>query len=387
MKFLIVCLALIAPLYVSAIPTTIKNELPLAEKCVKANCKLPDCRCAGYDIPGGLPVDKTPQFVLLTFDDAVQKINFEYYSKALFGRKNRDNCNVSATVFTTHKYTDYSKVHELYENGFEVALHSITHSGPTDYWKNASVELLLKEFGGEIEMLNKFANVPKNALKGVRIPFLQLSGNNSFEMMKELGLEYDCSWPARLSSEQLGLWPYTLEYKSVQECPIGPCPTASFPNIWEVPMLDWTDQNGIVCAMVDACVNIPSEVDELFEWFKTNFNRTYTNNKAPFGFFVHAAWFQKIPNGLEAYIKFIDYLQSLEDVYIVNFQSLLDWIKHPVALDSDEWLNKECPKVEKSPCKPVLCGPYKDGESEIYMTICNGPCPFEYPTLDNPTGE
>lgn len=49
-----------------------------------------------------------------------------------------------------------------------------------------------------------------------------------------------------------------------------------------------------------------------------NFNRTYHSNKAPFGFYVHAAWFDVNPINYPAYLKFIDYLQTLRDVYLVR---------------------------------------------------------------------
>lgn len=48
-----------------------------------------------------------------------------------------------------------------------------------------------------------------------------------------------------------------------------------------------------------------------------NFNRNYLTNKAPFGFFVHSAWFMVGQNHFAAFVKFIDYLQGLPDVYLV----------------------------------------------------------------------
>lgn len=64
----------------------------------------------------------------------------------------------------------------MYQNGHEIALHSISHTTDTKYWREASVELLNKEFGGEIELISKFANIPKEDIHGLRIPFLQMSG-------------------------------------------------------------------------------------------------------------------------------------------------------------------------------------------------------------------
>lgn len=63
---------------------------------------------------------------MLTFDDAVTTITYDYFSKSVFGRKNPDGCPVTATHFLSHEYTDYSKVHDLWLRGHEIALHSVT---------------------------------------------------------------------------------------------------------------------------------------------------------------------------------------------------------------------------------------------------------------------
>ena len=60
------------------------------------------------------------------------------------------------------------------------------------------------------------------------------------------------------------MFPYTLDYKSKQDCPIEPCPHCSWPGVWEQPMIDledeWIGSNpscpecGNACSMLDACV-------------------------------------------------------------------------------------------------------------------------------------
>lgn len=195
------------------------------------------------------------QLVLLTFDDAVQTINIDYYRKALYDRKNPDGCPAQATYFVSHEYTDYSLVNELYSKGHEIALHSISHLPQTEYWRDASKETIIDEFIGERDLVSHFAQIPKDKISGIRMPFLQLSGNTTYEVLPENGLPWDCSWPTQKFSSP-GLWPYTLQYKSDQDCPIGPCPTESLPKSWVAPMIDWIDDKGVVCSMVDACVNM-----------------------------------------------------------------------------------------------------------------------------------
>jgi len=383
MKSTFLCLALFcASSFASPV---LKDELPLAKPCDEQKCTLPDCRCASSNIPGGLDRKDTPQFVFLTFDDAVRGDNYQLYVDTFYGRKtNPDGCNVSATLFVSHDYTIYPKLHDLYENGFEVALHSITHDPNTTKWQTASVEELIKEFDGERQIITKYGKVPNEDIYGLRVPFLQLSGNNSFEAIKDMGLEYDCSWPSRTFVDP-GLWPYTLDYKSHQDCPIGPCPTASIPGVWVVPMLDLFDQKSVPCAMVDQCTNIPSDSANITQWIIDNFNTNYNGDKAPFGFYVHATWLSINPEHLEAYKKFVDYLQTLPDVYIVGIHRALEWVKNPVPIGSDKW--PACPGVIKSKCEDRLCSYTKDDGSEIIMHICaDAGCPANFPTPDNPTG-
>ena len=60
------------------------------------------------------------------------------------------------------------------------------------------------------------------------------------------------------------------------------------------------------------------DADALSQWFIDNFNIQYNGNRAPFGFYVHAAYFNVNPLRLDAYKKFVDYLQGLDDVFLVR---------------------------------------------------------------------
>lgn len=233
------------------------------------------------------------QLITVTFDDAVNVINYEQYQKLFDGLINPDNCSARGTFFVSHEYTDYTLVNALYQQGHEIALHSVTHGTGTDYWREADVELLMAEFGEQIEMLMKFAKVSRKHIRGLRLPFLQSAGNNSYEAAKRLGLLYDSSWPTQRYRSP-AMWPYTLDYRSTQDCQIGPCPNAAIPGFWINPMVSWLDTAGYSCAMIDGCIYPPQDnVDALFEWMLENFNRHYEGNRAPFGMYLHAAWFQR----------------------------------------------------------------------------------------------
>lgn len=59
---------------------------------------------------------------------------------------------------------------------------------------------------------------------------------------------------------------------------IPPCPTRSYPGVWQVPMVMWQDLNGGRCSMGDACSN-PSDADGVTKMIMKNFERHYTTNR------------------------------------------------------------------------------------------------------------
>jgi len=65
-----------------------------AQTCNANVCKLPDCYCGGTEIPGGFKPEQIPQFVLLTFDDAVNGLNHDFFGKLFKGRFNPNECPI-----------------------------------------------------------------------------------------------------------------------------------------------------------------------------------------------------------------------------------------------------------------------------------------------------
>ncbi|XP_037821242.1 chitin deacetylase 8 [Lucilia sericata] len=361
-------------------------ELKQAEPCSTEKCQPPHCRCSGMTLPKKEfkgHEKEIPQFITVTFDDAVNAINYEQYQELFNSLLNPDHCEVKATFYVSHEYTDYSKLNALYNEGHEIALHSITHGAGTEYWRQADVDLIMREFGNQIDILEKFAKINRKHIRGMRLPFLQISGNNTYVAAKRLGLLYDSSWPTQ-QYRNPAMWPYTLDYLSVQDCQIRPCPTASLPGLWVYPMVTWVDKEGYSCSMLDGCIYLPEDkVESLFEWMKENFHRHYDNNRAPFGMFLHAAWFGRSPNYIKAFRKFLEYANSLPDVYITTPTSVIQYMKHPTLGKPF----KGCFKKPQTSCRPISCALQKQSTGETrYMTVCDN-CPEVYPWLDNPLGE
>lgn len=65
-----------------------------AERCDSRYCRLPDCYCGGSTIPGGYEPKDIPQFVLLTFDDAVNGLNQKFFEALFKNRVNPNGCPI-----------------------------------------------------------------------------------------------------------------------------------------------------------------------------------------------------------------------------------------------------------------------------------------------------
>ncbi len=63
-------------------------------QCDPSYCRLPDCFCGGTDIPGGYHESDIPQFVLLTFDDAVNDLNRNLFEELFADRYNPNGCPI-----------------------------------------------------------------------------------------------------------------------------------------------------------------------------------------------------------------------------------------------------------------------------------------------------
>lgn len=313
----------------------LENDPNAAEPCDPLLCELPDCFCSkdGTQIPGKLDSVQTPQMILLTFDDAINFDNYDIYQQKIFtpNRKNPNGCPIRSTFFVSHQYTNYQLVQKLWNEGHEISIHSITHRGPEEWWsKNATVEDYFDEFVGQANIINRFGNVRMEELRGLRVPFLRVGWNRQFLMMKEFGFVYDSSMVAPFSNPPL--WPYTLDYKMPHKCGgvNQHCPSRSYPGLWEIVM-NQMEAGEYTCGMIDSC---PSNLsgDDVYQMLMHNFKRHYTTNRAPFGLYFHAHWFKRT-DYLDAFSRFMDYMQKLPDVHFVTNHQAIEWLRNPTPIN------------------------------------------------------
>ncbi|CAL4106061.1 unnamed protein product [Meganyctiphanes norvegica] len=369
-----------------------------AEPCNTQACRLPECYCSrdGLRIPAGLTRDQIPQMILITFDGAVNALNFPKYQSILRNVtfSNPDGCPLKATFFLSHEYQNYQQVEELYSEGHEMAVGSLTREAGLedhleDRWTGEMVSMRA--------ILGYFAGVRDIDILGQRAPHLKPGRNAQFEVLSDYGFDYDSS--TNVPPQDVPVWPYTLDYQIPHECRSGSCPTRSFPGIWEFPMNSHyqdRDYLGGFCPYLDQCVlTFLSEV-EIFNWLKKDFERHYTQNKAPYQLSLTANWFA---DGQPEYAKglqmFMEYTQQFDDIYYVSMNQAKQWMQDPQTLDNlrnfEPWkCTKELPVLSCVNGKSCKLGFSPDleaanGGGTRYMVTCSS-CPNVFPWLYDSQG-
>jgi len=254
----------------------------------------------------------------------------------------------------------------------------------TEGWKDEMV--------GVRKMIGQFASIPPCEVSGNRAPFLQGGGDSMFQMLAENNFEYDCSWPTRrygYVDAEFGLFPYTMDYDSIQDCPIEPCPRCSYPGLWVQPMLDledewiganpWYPDNGLPCTMLDVCRIVDDFTKEhVFDMLMKNWERIYhgevddfgdwhDSRRAPWGLYIHAAWFfGDYYWHYEGYRMFLDQITNKEkypDVWIVPVKAGIDYMRNPLS-------QQQLVELGKSDESPFGCQAIED-KTGIYDSTKN----------------
>ncbi|RXG53573.1 hypothetical protein Avbf_16881 [Armadillidium vulgare] len=380
----------------------ISNDPNAAPSCDKVECTLPECFCYNqpYETPGNLKPETIPQMIMITFDDAVNNNNVDLYTY-LFNneRKNPNGCSIKSTFFVSHKYTNYSAVQELYRQGHEIAVHSISHNDSESFWTEASKEEWAREMAGNREIIKNFANISDQVIYGVRAPYLRVGGNNQFTMMEENFFLYDSTITAPLQNPPL--WPYMLFYRMPHTCHGNgqKCPTRSF-AIWEIVMneMDRREDPNIEedlpgCAMVDSCFSTKPTAEQFYNFLNNNFNRHYDTNRAPMGLFFHSAFLKNNQEILDMFTYWLDEtLANYPDVYFVTMTQSLLWIQDPQPIANignyEAW-KEACLPVGQPNCPGTahnceLNTEELPGET-IRLPTCMT-CPNRYPWLNDPQG-
>nr|KAJ3419834.1 hypothetical protein HK105_006451 [Polyrhizophydium stewartii] len=373
-------------------PTTVTSGY----SCNPATCKLPACFCPSTSPPGGLDPKNIPQFITLTFDDSINEVILPQILDYTSNYVNPNGCPLASTFYISTQYTDFWHVQRMYSMGHEIAVHTMNHVGDPP----------AGEITGAVQAITTFGGVPLSKIVGFRTPFLAFTRNTYANLQAAKTFTYDSSMSVDYGA--VPVWPYTLDNGAYTQCIPGTCAAPfQFPGLWEVPMYTLNNADGSLNAAMDpepvpgGNPGMPT-ANEIFELYKSNFNKRYTSTRLPMGIYLHAAVSVTQPAHITGVRMFMDWIRSsgYSDVYWVSNQQLLAWINNPTNIaDSLKNPALDClmPAVDKS--NTEVCdgidntgsGKIDDGltESCYYpslqasFTSCFG-CPDTIPNVSNP---
>ncbi|KAF8330829.1 uncharacterized protein EI90DRAFT_3145723 [Cantharellus anzutake] len=325
--------------------------------CDPSKCQLPTCRCASTDIPGGIPHDQTPQFIVFTADDAIQSYTINAVNNLLAHRKNPNGCTPKMTYFTQISYTNFTLVTDWFVAGNEIADHTMTHpelGGPD-------------EINGNLVTLNALAGIPLKDIRGFRAPYLNYSSEMLGNLVKA-GFTYDSSATASIPVNQNGtdaFWPYTLDNGLANDCLTIPgiCKgQPKLPGFWEVLMYAIFDERGGVGThLMDPWID--GNNSAVYKWMQNTFVAHYNANRQPFGLYTHpihiATGYPGVADPTDTINminSFLDWAQQQSNVWIVSTGQLLDWVMNPVPasqLNSIQSFQCALPVVEAKICNGI----------------------------------
>ena len=371
--------------------TLINAQINSNYRCDPNACKLPSCYCPSQNPPGNLSPKDIPQFMTLTYDDSVNDPIWPTIINTVTNDEvNPNGCPISATFFVSIQYTDYYRVQSLYNSGHEIGTHTMTHVNIAS----------LSEIAGAPAALNAFSGIPRDKLSGFRQPFLNFSTDSFRNLQNAGGFLYDSSMV--YNPAEVPYWPHTLDYGSLVRCEQlqsdgGTCfGDFRFPGLWEVPLYALLNDKGGVYSAMDP-VSTVSEA-EMLDVLKKNFLMHYNGNRLPMGLYFHAAAEMNRVNAIKGFISWT--LKNYPDVYWVNNQQLISWIKNPTNIkDSLKNSALSCLTNATHPSNPEICDGidnngngiadepisncgYPD-EGQVYFKSCMG-CPVNVPSIRNP---
>lgn len=277
--------------------------------------------------PGGLLPENTPQLILITFDDAVNSVNYDDILK-ITDHQNADGSPIAMTFYISVDYTDYYLLHKLHAAGHEIAVHTMTHTtgNETDF------DTWIREIEGCRESLVRYAGIPREQITGFRSPYLAYN-EHTWKALSLLGFSYDSSVPEispglNSPDEANYIWPYTLHDGLKQRLSSGSPPTENFPDLMEIPM--WTLITGDTFHNMD-----PEEPSEaaMLAMLKNNFTTRYEGNRVPVGIYFHSGWLTADAN-TNAMNDFLEWALAKPDVYVVGVGALAKWMRNPVSAET-----------------------------------------------------
>ncbi|EFN52367.1 hypothetical protein CHLNCDRAFT_138796 [Chlorella variabilis] len=289
--------------------------------------------CASTNTPGGLSREETPQFVLLSHDDAIKGPTYGMMTGLTAG-KVANNCPIAATMFLLDKGNSCSKAKDLYNQGYELAVHAITH----DSFLPKSKDEIAEQIVGGRQQMADCIGISAGEMMGARAPFLEIKPE-VWEVLSENGFLYDSSLIENTKGKSISngmgdrVWPWDLGegfpqncdlYQSSQKC------SGSYPGLKEVPLWDLSAYGGtFTMDYGDDPYGGGGSNGNVLGTLMANFEESYNGNRAPFPLFIHSEYLEGNKGDVEA---FIDEVSQREGVYFITIRQLLAWMSNPIPL-------------------------------------------------------
>ncbi|MCH2109013.1 MAG: polysaccharide deacetylase family protein [Polyangiaceae bacterium] len=324
--------------------------------------------------PGGLDPEEVPQFVALGWDDVWRPSGIQW---SIYILKER---NLKNTYFMTTYYlwdgTIRSLWRDAYNAGFEVSNHTRNHSDGYDNdregWdleiQNAFTDLAAPE---ESEFGTAGIAVASDQVRGFRSPYLHYR-DELFDLMPSRGLWYDSSiedgWDPN-EGPGAQAWPYTLDngsaghdYAQAQSHPYRDFSVGKHAGVFELPAYamvippdSLAEQYGFTAGLKervreldthhgstsDRIVGLDYDFwmiarltkQEFVAILKYNLDQRLAGNRAPLLFGMHPHLYVGPGEWREAVEEFLDYAVSLDDVRVVTYREVFNYMREPLPLD------------------------------------------------------
>ena len=341
------------------------------------------CQCPSRRLGTGMALADIPQFVMLTFDDAVNlpvetvlgNLFPDFPTRPSSSKKtpivNKANsCPVRATFFVSHGETDYAMVNRLWKQGHEVAGHSVTHGyGHAAGIKDQPALRWAAEITAGRDLISTLGYVDPMDIRGFRAPNLQPGGQPMYDVMVETNMTYDSS-----QVSQSPVWPFRMDY-ALPSCWVPPCHEHAMTNMWQVPLVQMVGFDGKRCSMIDGC-NLGESPKEVIKTLMGNYKR-FAAARVPFPLFLHAPSLQKSQQLAQGFRAFLAILARKPEVHFATVSEVLGWIQKPVARSVfAQEQKRRCEAPKGAPCEPSKCGHTDYMKRSNWLTKCMGaPCP------------
>lgn len=99
------------------------------------------------------------------------------------------------------------------------------------------------------------------------------------------------------------------------------------------------DGGGERCSVMNECKNKPKYKGEAYRMLLDNFNFSYFTKRAPVIFALTTQYLIDYPDVKEGIKKFLDEVLDKENVFVVNIQRLLAYMKDPIGLSGIEGID------------------------------------------------